>query len=95
MRPQRMVDKDILEMLIKDRASFRIGSRGICIDIRPMFYKSRRWNISIPRASVSLDVDDISILDDADFFHLTISMDDGLSYESLADLTQYDKLTVI
>ena len=55
------------------------------------------WTILIPRAYVDMDVEDIDVLDDTDYYHLTYRVDRSAygEYRSLADLTQYDKLTVI
>jgi len=89
-----MIDSDELNRYIESRKRFKIGTRGICINCIPHLHNAG-WTVSIPRAFVYLDVCEINVLDDVDFYHLCVSFDDGHSFESVADLTQYDKLTVI
>ena len=93
-----MIDEDEIKRFINHGKSFRIGARGICIECRCISIREPadyRWRITIPRASVSIDADDISILSDEDFYHLCFSVDAGRTHWSLADLMEYDKLTVI
>lgn len=93
-----MIDSYALARLIAERRSFKIGARGICIVCIPHIYPEKKgWSIVIPRAFVDMDVEDISILDDTDYYELTYRVDKSAygEYHSLADLTQYDKLTVI
>ena len=93
-----MIDSYELSRLIAERRPFKIGARGICIVCIPHVYPEKKgWSIVIPRASVDMDVEDISILDDDDYYVLTFRVDKSAygEYHSLADLTQYDKLTVI
>ena len=93
-----MIDSYELARLIAERKPFKIGARGICIVCIPHVYPEKKgWSIVIPRASVHMGVEDISILDDADYYDLTYRVDKSAygEYHSLADLTQYDKLTVI
>lgn len=87
-----MIDSDIIKALIVKRSSFTIGSKGICIKCIPSMI-TYRWTIQIPRASVYLEVSDISILDDENFYNLTFDIDGSGVYYSLTDLTAYDKLT--
>ena len=93
-----MIDGDEIRQLIMKRAPFKIGARGICIICIPRIYpKKEGWFIKIPRAFVSMDVEDIDVLDDDVYYHLTYRQDKSAygEYHSLADLTEYDKLTVI
>ena len=89
-----MIDSEEIMNCIKKRVSFQIGRRGIMIRCDPHDYNVG-WTVSVDRASVYLDVDDINVLDDVDFFHLCVSFDGGNSFESFADLSDYDKLRVI
>ena len=88
-----MIDGYELEQLIKDKQTFRIGTRGICIECCPNIHSG--WVITIDRAFVELHVQDIAVLDDADFFMLTFDPDGKGEYWSLADLREYDKITVL
>jgi len=93
-----MIDEDEIRRCIDHGRSFRIGARGICIECRRISIRepaNYRWRITIPRAFVSIDADDISILSDEDFYDLCFSVDNGRTHWSLADLMQYDRLTVI
>lgn len=93
-----MIDGDEIRQLIMTRKAFKIGARGICIICIPRIYpKKEGWLIEIPRASVSIDVEDIDVLDDDVYYHLTYRHDKSAygEYHSLADLMEYDKLTVI
>lgn len=93
-----MIDGDEIRQLIMQRKSFKIGARGICIVCIPHIYPEKKgWSIVIPRAFVDMDVEDIDVLDDEDYYDLTYRVDKSAygEYHSLADLTQYDKLTVI
>ena len=89
-----MINSDSITLCIRERKPFRIGARGICIECHPHVF-TKRWTVSVDRAFVYLDVDDINVLDDADSYDLCVSLDLGKSYLSFADLTQYEKLTVI
>ena len=97
-----MIDIDEIRTLIMQRKPFKIGARGICIMCLPHLYphyspKEKGWSIRIPRASVAMDVEDIDVLDDTDYYLLTYRVDVSKygPYHSFADLTEYDKLTVI
>ena len=87
-----MIDKYELANLIMKRKAFRIGTRGICCDCRPI---SQGWRISIPRAFFGIECDEIDILDDVDFYCLAFSTDKGRSFIDFLNLMEYDKLTVI
>lgn len=89
-----MIDGYELEQLIKDKQAFRIGARGICIECCPNIH-NKIWVITIDRAFVELHVQDIAVLDDADYFMLTFDPDGKGEYLSLADLSRYDKITVL
>lgn len=89
-----MINSDSINLCIRERKSFILGQRGIAIRCDPHDYNNG-WTVSVDRASIFLDVDEISILDDVDFYHLCISFDSGYSFESFADLSFYEKLTVI
>ena len=86
-----MIDSEKIEDLIKRRKAFTIGTRGICIKCRPI-HNLNRWEISVPRAFVYLNVKDLAILDDEDNYDLCYALDDRAVFYSFADLTQYDKL---
>lgn len=93
-----MIDSYEITRLIAERRAFKIGARGICIVCIPHIYPEKKgWSIVIPRAFVDMDVEDINVLDDDDYYDLTYRVDKSAygEYHSLADLTQYDKLTVI
>ena len=93
-----MIEYDEIKKCINHGRSFRIGARGICIECRRIGIREPAnylWRITIPRAFVSIDADDISILSDEDFYHLCFSVDAGRTHWSLADLMEYDKITVI
>ncbi len=92
-----MIDGDEIRMMIEKRRPFKIGARGICIICSPLRDIDDRplWTIIIPRAFVSMCVNDISILDDADYYDLTYQTEPYGAYYSLADLRMYNKLTVI
>ena len=89
-----MIDADELAALIRDKVPFRIGTRGICIECEPNVHTDI-WVITIDRAFVELHVQDIAVLDDPDFFMLTFDPDGKGEYLSLADLRQYEKITVL
>ncbi len=89
-----MIDSYELEQLIRDKQAFRIGTRGICIECCPNF-NNKIWVITIDRAFVELHVQDIAVLDDPDFFMLTFDPDGKGEYLALADLSRYDKITVL
>ncbi|MBQ1288603.1 MAG: hypothetical protein IIY23_00410 [Erysipelotrichaceae bacterium] len=88
-----MIDGKYLQQLIDEKRGFRIGARGICCEC--WLNKSGYWLVAIPRASFEMTVDELSVLDDPDYFHLTFSLDGGNSFESFLDLSQYEKLMVI
>lgn len=93
-----MIDGDEIRMLIEKRRPFKIGTRGICIicsPIKDIYDRPLGWTIMIPRAFVGIDATDISVLDDVDFYHFTFQTERNGPYHSLADLTQYDKVTVL
>lgn len=87
-----MIDFEDLQRLINQKKSFRIGTRGICCDFRYIF---RGWRISVPRAFIEIDCDELDILDDEDFYVLGFSTDKGRSFVDFLNLMEYDKLTVI
>lgn len=89
-----MIDGDELAALIRDKVPFRIGTRGVCIECVPNVHTDI-WVITIDRAFVELHVKDIAILDDPDFFILIIDPDGKGEYLDLADLSRYDKITVL
>ena len=89
-----MIDADELAALIRDKIPFRIGARGICMECVPNIHTGV-WVITIDRAFVELHVQDIAILDDPDFFMLTIDPDGKGEYLGLADLSRYDKITLL
>ena len=89
-----MIDSNELAALIRDKIPFRIGTRGICIECCPNIH-SKIWVITIDRAFVELHVQDIAVLDDADFFMLSFDPDGKGEYLPLADLSRYDKITVL
>lgn len=88
-----MIDGDELAALIRDKIPFRIGARGICIECYPHIFNN--WLIRINRAFVEIRAADISVLDDVDYFMLTFDPDGKGEYLSLADLREYDKITVL
>lgn len=89
-----MIDGNELAELIMGQVPFRIGTRGICIECVPNIH-SGIWVITIDRAFIELHVQDIAILDDADYFMLTFDPDGKGEYLSLADLSKYDKITLL
>lgn len=86
-----MIDSDDIKILIEKRRAFTICKRGICVKCYPTI--NNGWCISIPRAEVYIDVRDISILEDENFYDLTIDVNGSGEYYSLVDLTLYTKLT--
>lgn len=91
-----MIDGNVLAELIESRRRFKIGTRGICIICSPAIYpRGEGWTISIPRAFVVVTATDLSILDDEDYYHLTYDPNDSGTYYSIADLTKYDRITVM
>lgn len=70
-----MIDVDEINKLIEDKRSFRIGGRGICIDCR-FHFPSRTWVVDVPRASLEMHCESISVCDDVEFTVLecTITM---------------------
>ena len=88
-----MIDGDEVAALIRDKIPFRIGARGICIECHPHIFNN--WVIRIDRAAVEIRAADIAVLDDADYFMLTFDPDGKGEYWSLADLREYDKITVL
>ena len=87
-----MIDSVELRVLIRSRMNFRLGARGICCECRR---RNGSWVVSIPRASMELCCDELSVVDNEDFNLLSISFDGGKSSRSFLDLTQYDCLTLI
>lgn len=88
-----MINSDSITLCIRERKSFILGQRGIAIRCDPRYNKG--WCVSVDRADISIDVDEIGILDDSDFYQLCVSFDQGKSFISFAGLIEYDKLTVI
>ena len=86
-----MIDSDDIKRLIAKRKAFTIGKRGISVKCYPTI--NNGWSIAISRAEVYIDVRDISILEDEDFYDLTIDVNGSGEYHSLVDLTLYTKLT--
>ena len=87
-----MIDGTCLQSLIDLKKSFRIGTRGICCNC---YATPNGWTITIPRAFIDIQCDELSILDDVDLYYLGFSQDKGISFVDFLNLREYDKLTVI
>lgn len=87
-----MIDEIDLQSLIDLKKDFRIGARGICCNC---YATLKGWTITIPRAFIDIQCDELSILSDADLYYLGFSCDKGASFVDFLNLAEYDKLTVI
>lgn len=85
-----MIDSDDIKECIKNRHMFSISSKGIKVSCIP-YLTHTGWTILIPKASISMDVTDISVLEDEDYYHLTYENDCNGVYYSLLDLSAYEK----
>ena len=88
-----MIDEVSLQSLIDLKKSFRIGTRGICCNCYATL--SGGWTITIPRAFIDIQCDELSILSCDDLYYLGFSDDKGKSFTDFLNLAEYDKLTVI
>lgn len=78
--------------LIDNKASFKIGARGIAVTCNYIPVR-KKWNVTVGRASMSMDCDDISALDDADAWCLELYR--GGELTATVDLSQYTNITVL
>ena len=88
-----MIDETCLQSLIDLKKDFRIGTRGICCNC---YATMTGWTITIPRAFIDIQCDELSILsEEEDIYYLGFSCDKGRSFVDFLNLAEYDKLTVI
>lgn len=76
--------------LIAHRKTFRIGTRGICIDFYPLAFSNKLWRISINRAFADFICEDIDICEDTDGTILECYPDERRKYCISFDLDKYD-----
>lgn len=97
-----MNQKDLIRTvrrMIDERRKFRIGSRGICIDLIP---HEDCWTVGIPRASYSANVDTVDVIEivrsiskDIRVGMLQLGVEGGYVNAGNFDLEQYDTVTLI
>lgn len=98
-----MNQKDMVNTIrrwISEGRRFRIGSRGICIDILPQGHND--WIVGVPRASYSVNVDTIEVIDvvesianDTHRYILSLGVESGYVGAGEFDLTDYDTVKEI
>ena len=89
-----MIDIDIINQLISDRRTFRIEGRGICINCYPKYQSGTEyWYLEVPRASLEMVCDTISICDDVNFTVMECHNHDDKDCTGVFDLKEYTKIT--
>ena len=89
-----MIDIDIINNLIERKAAFRIGGRGIGIDCR-FHNPSKTWVVDVPRASLEMHCETITICDDVEFTVLECHNHNDRDCTGIFDLKEYTKVTVL
>lgn len=101
-----MNQKDLIRTvrrMIDERRKFRIGSRGICIDLIPHNIPHEEgWTVGVPRASYSVFVDTVDVIEivrsisgDIRVGLLQLGVEGGYVNAGSFDLEQYDTVTLI
>ena len=83
-------DIEILKLLIHTKRGFRIGKKGICLNL---IWNGHRWFGEIPRADVTLNFSRLVVYETADGFNLHCEWLGGLAM--IMTLDEYDSLTVM
>ena len=81
-------DCNLIRGLIAHRKMFRIGARGIAIELVPISY-SDTWRVIVERASMDMICEDVDVCEDEDATVLECYPDKDRKYCLLFNLDNY------